>query len=97
MSRERDMALGQHCSLCDGAYTRVRDVTMMGQHILVVTMLMRQKYESYQKMRSHCMHAWQVDVWATGILAYECMVGRPPFEVRDEVCRLMPALLCSLS
>ena len=26
-------------------------------------------------------------MWATGILAYECMVGRPPFEVRDEVCR----------
>jgi serine/threonine protein kinase len=27
----------------------------------------------------------QVDVWAAGILAYECVVGRPPFEVKDEV------------
>ena len=27
----------------------------------------------------------KVDVWATGILAYECVVGRPPFEVNDEV------------
>ena len=27
----------------------------------------------------------KVDVWATGILAYECIVGRPPFEVNDEV------------
>ena len=27
----------------------------------------------------------QVDVWATGILAYELVVGRPPFEVNDEV------------
>lgn len=29
--------------------------------------------------------ALQVDVWATGILAYELVVGRPPFEVNDEV------------
>ena len=27
----------------------------------------------------------KVDVWATGILAYECIVGKPPFEVNDEV------------
>eukprot|EP00891_Asterochloris_glomerata_P009746 jgi/Astpho2/9746/gw1.00149.147.1_t len=27
----------------------------------------------------------KVDVWATGILAYELVVGRPPFEVNDEV------------
>ncbi len=27
----------------------------------------------------------KVDVWATGILAYECVVGKPPFEVNDEV------------
>lgn len=26
----------------------------------------------------------KVDVWAIGILAYELMVGRPPFEVEDE-------------
>ena len=24
-------------------------------------------------------------MWAAGILAYECVVGRPPFEVKDEV------------
>jgi aurora kinase len=28
--------------------------------------------------------SWQVDVWACGILAYELMVGHPPFEVKDE-------------
>ena len=27
----------------------------------------------------------KVDVWAAGILAYECVVGKPPFEVNDEV------------
>lgn len=26
----------------------------------------------------------KVDVWAVGILAYECIAGRPPFEVEDE-------------
>lgn len=32
----------------------------------------------------------RVDVWAAGILAYECIVGKPPFEVNDEVSQEMP-------
>ncbi len=40
----------------------------------------------------------KVDVWATGILAYECIVGKPPFEVNDEVHELRlhcnKAILC---
>ena len=31
----------------------------------------------------------KVDVWAAGILAYECVVGKPPFEVNDEVSPLL--------
>lgn len=39
----------------------------------------------------------KVDVWAAGILAYECVVGKPPFEVNDEVnlpTRSPSLLLC---
>ena len=34
----------------------------------------------------------KVDVWAAGILAYECIVGKPPFEVNDEVSHAVPLL-----
>ena len=29
-------------------------------------------------------HTAKVDVWACGVLAYELVTGRPPFEVKDE-------------
>jgi serine/threonine protein kinase len=27
----------------------------------------------------------QCDIWACGVLAYELLVGKPPFEVKDEM------------
>ena len=37
----------------------------------------------------------QVDVWAAGILAYELLVGKPPFEVKDETQTVNRILTCT--
>ena len=36
-------------------------------------------------MLTHGVYDFRVDVWALGILMYECLVGSPPFEVPDSV------------
>jgi aurora kinase len=36
-----------------------------------------------------------VDVWATGILAYELLVGKPPFEVKNEAQTVNRILTCT--
>ena len=43
---------------------------------------------SRAELKAHGIRPYdeKVDVWAAGILAYECVVGKPPFEVNDEVC-----------
>ena len=43
------------------------------------------------KMNSIRPYDEKVDVWAAGVLAYECVVGKPPFEVNDEVNTSAPA------
>ncbi|CAK0786186.1 hypothetical protein CVIRNUC_009399 [Coccomyxa viridis] len=42
---------------------------------------------SRAELKAHSIRPYdeKVDVWAAGILAYECVVGKPPFEVNDEV------------
>ena len=37
------------------------------------------------EMLTHGVYDFRVDVWALGILMYECLVGSPPFEVPDSV------------
>lgn len=37
----------------------------------------------------------QVDVWAVGILAFELLVGKPPFEVDDEAHTVNMILTCN--
>lgn len=37
----------------------------------------------------------QVDVWAVGILAFELLVGKPPFEVDDEARTVNMILTCT--
>lgn len=37
----------------------------------------------------------QVDVWAVGVLAFELLVGKPPFEVDDEARTVNMILTCT--
>ena len=37
----------------------------------------------------------QIDVWAVGILAFELLVGKPPFEVDDEAKTVNMILTCN--
>ena len=41
------------------------------------------------------MQCTQVDVWAVGILAFELLVGKPPFEVDDEARTVNMILTCT--
>lgn len=46
-------------------------------------------------MESGCVLGLQVDVWAVGILAFELLVGKPPFEVDDEAHTVNMILTCN--
>ena len=35
----------------------------------------------------------RVDVWALGVLAYECLVGKPPFETSESIDETHQAIL----
>jgi Protein kinase domain len=50
---------------------------MMPYHLIRITK--HTNTHTHNKLHTQC------DVWACGVLAYELIVGRPPFEVKDEV------------
>lgn len=45
-------------------------------------------YRNEQKSRQEPTHDSGIDVWAVGIVAYELMLGGPPFEgdTKEETC-----------
>jgi len=46
-------------------------------------------YLSPEMVRNSCGHSFEIDVWGLGVLAYEMLVGEPPFAAptHDDTCR----------
>jgi len=51
--------------------------------------------EKRPELRNTAFYGSEVDIWAVGILTYELLVGRPPFEVEGEKETALRIMYCS--
>lgn len=42
-------------------------------------------------------HSYEVDIWSLGVIAYACLVGKPPFETPDVKTTYTKIKMCSYS
>ena len=42
-------------------------------------------------------HYFEVDIWSLGVIAYACLVGRPPFETNDVKTTYSKIKMCNYS
>lgn len=42
-------------------------------------------------------HSYEVDIWSLGVIAYACLVGRPPFETNDVKTTYNRIKMCNYS
>ncbi|PNH12415.1 Serine/threonine-protein kinase ark1 [Tetrabaena socialis] len=87
ITEEGDIALGDFGlaghKFQDRMSERVGTLDYMAPEVLSIPTQDEQELEGEQGADGARTYDEKVDIWATGVLVYELLVGRPPFEVDD--------------
>ena len=55
------------------------------------------KYDEIDVDNTNNGHSYEVDIWSLGVIAYACLVGRPPFETQDVKTTYTKIKMCNYS